>query len=82
MTQVFAFDVAVTEDAGVDLLGHYDPDLQQFVWAGDGEVSLGAAVCTRTSSGTRYHVCSGGGTACRLIDPCTAGSPCYRCDYG
>lgn len=84
MANLFAFDVAVTEPETDSSLGYYDPERQQFVWEGTGEVILGSAVCTRVTVG--YHSCTGGGTTCRLYaGRCLAdgGIPvCYTCDYG
>jgi hypothetical protein len=82
MTQLFAFDVAVTETVGDDALGYYDPESQQFVWAGDGEVTLGAALCTKVTSGTRHSACRSTGSSCVYDGGCPTGFTCYRCDYG
>ncbi|MER7007501.1 hypothetical protein ABT297_31275 [Dactylosporangium sp. NPDC000555] len=86
MAELFAFNVAVLEPepAAAPDLGYYDPQLQQFVWAGDDEVTLGAALCSRGPAG--YNRCSSTGTACNMSGSgCQSpGFPnCYiRCDYG
>jgi hypothetical protein len=83
MADLFAFDVAVLEPE-MEALGHYDPELQQFVWAGDGEVTLGDAVCTHSQFG--YTTCHSTGTSCVIGGTSCSSAPfayCYRvCDYG
>jgi hypothetical protein len=84
MADVFAFTVAVDEpapDAGE--LGFYDPDAQQFVWAGDGDVSLGSALCSRSIVG--WDTCHSSGTSCTFghVRCQNSFGLCYvRCDYG
>jgi hypothetical protein len=86
VTELFAFNIAVLEPepATSPNLGHYDPQLQQFVWAGDDQVTLGSALCSRGPAG--YNFCSSTGTACNM-----SGSGCespgfpqcfIRCDFG
>lgn len=80
MTDIFAFDVAVIEPE-TEVLGHYDPEQQQFVWAGDGDVGL-SALCSRTASG--WYNCSSTGTACNFSRPNCVDADllfCYRCDF-
>lgn len=83
MADLFAFDVAVLEPE-TEALGHYDPELQEFVWAGDGEVTLGAAVCTKGQYG--YISCRSTGTSCVMSGGSCSTAPfsyCYfSCDYG
>ena len=81
MTELFAFNVAVLEPE-TETLGWYDEDQQQFIWAGDGEVSLGDALCTRGRS--PYATCYSTGTSCVMGGHCTStANNCYaRCDYG
>jgi hypothetical protein len=83
MADLFAFTVAVLEPEPAEL-GFYDPDTQQFVWAGDGEVTLGSALCTRGPAGK--NKCQSTGTACNMSGGrCESpGFPnCFiRCDFG
>lgn len=85
MADLFAFDVAVLEpEPETEEIGHYDPELQQFVWAGDGEVTLGAALCSRGQYG--YTTCRSTGTSCVMGGGSCSTAPfayCYlTCDYG
>jgi hypothetical protein len=83
MADLFAFDVAVLEPE-MEALGHYDSELQQFVWAGDGEVTLGDALCTHSQFG--YVTCYSTGTSCVFGGGSCSTAPfayCWRvCDYG
>jgi hypothetical protein len=86
MADLFAFTVAAVAEVDPEPgeLGFYDPDTQQFVWAGDGEVSLGAALCS--TWGTGWHTCRSTGTSCTFSggkDCFSSFNLCYnRCDYG
>lgn len=83
MADLFAFDVAVLEPE-TEALGHYDSELQQFVWGGDSEVMLGAALCSRSEYG--YISCRSTGTTCVFSGGSCSTIPfayCWRtCDYG
>jgi hypothetical protein len=83
MADLFAFDVAVLEPE-TEALGHYDAELQQFVWAGDSEVTLGDALCTHSQFG--YVTCHSTGTSCVFGGGSCSTAPfayCWRvCDYG
>lgn len=80
LTAPLAFEVAIFgEDRNPK--GIYDPDQQQFVWEGDGEVSLGWPLCTSTCdpAGCSCYTTS---TACYYRVSCGLGECGYRCDYG
>jgi len=84
MADLFAFNVAVSPvDPEPGELGFYDADTQQFVWAANGEVTLGMALCTGGPTG--WRTCKSTGTTCNKTGSgCT--NPgfiyCYVCDYG
>jgi len=85
MADLFAFAVALpSSEAEQDDLGFYDPDTQQFVWAGGGEIELGSALCTHGPAG--WHHCTSSGSTCQKTGKKDCYNPfnlCYAaCDYG
>jgi len=84
MADLFAFAVAeVAPESEPGDLGRYDPDTQQFVWAGTGEVTLGSALCTFGPYGRTS--CKSTGTSCNItgVKCDSVFNLCFiRCDYG